>query len=148
MTCHHAAAKGGGTHQDCWTSGVCPSLGSGCSRGNARPRAHGLEGRGSAEAGKGDQGGVAQGKVSAVQGQQGGAHIPLPSVSGSSSLSLPARVSAAWSCSCQEPPPPCPQPNSLSVLTNPIPPAVCSPLPANTSQGQGTAQGPLCLCRG
>ena len=65
---------------------------------------------------------------------------PSQDLDGSSSLSPPAHVSAAWSCPCQEAFP-CPHASSLSVLTDPIPPALCSALPCRPLLAAGHCPG-------
>ena len=88
--------------------------------------------------GRGDEG-LALGK--ALQGMAGNcANPPSHSLSGSSCLSLPAHVSAAWSCPCRELFL-CPQVSSLSVLTDPIPAAVCSALPCRPLLAAGHCPG-------
>lgn len=77
--------------------------------------------------GRRDQG-VAPGKESALQGMSGKhPNPPFHFVSDTNCLSLPAHVSAAWNCHSQELFL-CPHVSSLSVLPDPIPPAVCSAL--------------------
>ena len=92
--------------------------------------------------GRGDEG-LALGK--ALQGMAGNcANPPSHCLSGSSCLSLPAHVSAAWSCPCREMFL-CPQVSSLSVLTDPIPPALCSALPCRPLLAAGHCPG-ISLC--
>ena len=100
-------------------------------------------GDGAVVGGRGDQG-LALGK--ALQGMAGNcASPPSHSLSGSSFLSLPAHVSAAWSCPCWELFL-CPQVSCISVLTDPIPPALCSALPCRPLLAAGHCPGTsLCV---
>ena len=110
--------------------------GSGCREGD-------LQGRGSAGWESRAGGFSGEGVCTAGDGRE----VPQPpfhSISGNSCLSLPAHVSAAWSCPCQELFL-CAQVSSLPVLTEPMPPAVCSALPCRPLLAAGHCPGaPLC----
>ena len=87
-------------------------------------RTHGLDGRSSAGWERRPRGCSTEGICTAQDGREV-PESPSQDLYGSSSVSLPAHVSAAWSCPCWQLLL-CPHISSLSVLTDAVPPTVCS----------------------